>query len=81
MSKKLTQRERIIELLQGGWYSNYQIQQEIKSSSADREARRIRECPPVGYTMVQRQKKIDGYNTCLEFHLQATNSNGQIPLF
>lgn len=65
-----TQREQIIEWLKLKWLSNFQIQQIICSSSADREMRRVRKNPPEGYVMVQRPKKIEGYNTCLEYHLQ-----------
>ena len=65
--KKQTQEERIIKLLKGGWYSNYQIQNKIKSSSADRVMRRLRSKGIDGYVFVQRSKK----NTkCLEYSLE-----------
>lgn len=68
--KKLTIKQRVEELLKNGWYSNYQINLEVKSSAGDREARRLRQNPPEGYVMQQRTKKIDGYNTCLEYKLE-----------
>lgn len=62
-------RERVIDLLKANWVTNFQVQQELKSSSADREVRRVRENPPIGYKVVSRPKKIAGYNPCLEFRL------------
>ena len=43
----------------------------LRSSSADREARRIRKNPPEGYVFKQRPKKIivEGQRKCLEYRL------------
>ena len=64
-----TIREKVEEKLKENWYSNFQINLAVKSSSGDRELRRIRANVPEGYTWLQRTKKVDGYNTCLEYHL------------
>lgn len=79
--KKPSIAKKLEYLLEKHWLSNYEMQQIIRSSSADREARKIRENPPVGFKMEQRPKKIEGYNDCLEYHLQAVGENGQISLF
>ena len=41
--KKQTQEEKVVSLLKRGWFSNFQMQQKLKSSSADRAFRRARE--------------------------------------
>lgn len=65
-----TQKEKLIELLKKNWMSSFQMQQAVMSSGADRTMRRIRECPPSGYIVVQRPKKVpDGYGKCLEYKL------------
>lgn len=64
----MTQRERIIELLNKNWLSNFQIQQALKSSSADREVRRIRENPPDGYVVIKRIKEESPVR-CFEYRL------------
>lgn len=65
----MTLRQRVEELLKSGWYSNFQINMEVKSSAGDRTARIIRKFPPIGYRFAQRPKNIDGYNRCLEYSL------------
>ena len=69
---KKTIREQVKKLLMTGWYSNFQINMIIKSSSADREARRIRAQGLEGYEFKQRPKKIlmEGQRPCLEYTLQ-----------
>ncbi len=62
-----TQMEKLTVLLKEKWMSNYMMQQELRSSSADREARRLRKNPPKGYEMLQRQK--DCAVRCLEYRL------------
>lgn len=62
-------REFVINLLMNDWITNFQVQQELKSSSGDREIRRVRENPPIGFKVISRTKKIEGYNTCLEYRL------------
>ena len=74
----MTLREAIEEFLKSGWRSNYEMQQYVKSSCADSVARKIRQMPPEGYTMIQRQRKIHGYRTCLEYRLVRV---GQLSLF
>lgn len=70
----MTIKQQVIEKLKKGWYSNFQINMEVKSSSADREVRRIRENPPEGWIIVQRKKLLpDGYNPCLEYTLMPNN--------
>jgi len=68
MQKKLTQEQQVVSLLKRGWFSNYQMQQKLKSSSADRAFRRAREKGLDGYEFKQRPKK----NTpvyCLEYRI------------
>lgn len=65
----MTMRERIIQLLKDNWMTNFQVIQEVKSGSADRTVRYIKENPPTGYKVVSRTKKVEGYNPCLEFRL------------
>ena len=67
--KKETIIKGVERLLKQGWYSNFQVCMELKSASADRELRRLRENPPEGYKVVQRPKKVEGYNDCLEYRL------------
>lgn len=64
----MTLRQKVEELLKDGWYSNFQIQMFIKSSSADREARRVRENPPEGYEFKQRVKE-NSERHCYEYTL------------
>ena len=45
----MTLKKDVEELLKSGWYSNYQLQMEAHSGSADRAARNIRQNPPEGY--------------------------------
>jgi hypothetical protein len=64
-------RDEVIELLKGGWYSNFQINMKLKSSSADRIMRFIRETPPEGYYIEQRKKEMPKeYRSCLEYTLK-----------
>lgn len=68
--KKTTIRTRLIKLLGAGWYSNFQINMYMKSSSADREMRRLRKHPPLGMKIIQRKKIVPkGYGNCLEYRL------------
>lgn len=65
-------RDEVIELLKGGWYSNFQINMMLKSSSADRTMRFIRENPPQGYYIDQRKKEMPKeYRSCLEYTLKS----------
>lgn len=73
---KVTQREKLIELLKKNWMSSFQMQQAVMSSGADRTMRRIRECPPEGYMIDCRNKEfpidtngVKLYNRCLEYKL------------
>ena len=75
----MTQEEKLISLLKQYWLSAYQMQQMLKSSSADRTMRRIRKNPPGGWIVIDRKKDIDGYNKCLEYHLVKEDS--QLELF
>lgn len=65
----MAMREQVINLLMNNWITNFQVQQALKSSSADRELRRVRENPPTNYRVVSRVKDIEGYNRCLEYRL------------
>lgn len=65
----MTQREVMEKALKERWLTAYQMQQILKSSSADRIMRFIRENPPAGYKVESRQKKVKGYNTCNEYRL------------
>ena len=69
IKKKETIIKGVERLLKSGWYSNFQICMELKSASADREMRRLRENPPKGFIVAQRPKKIEGYRDCLEYRL------------
>lgn len=64
----MTMEQQIIEALKEKWMSNFQLQQEFKSSSADRIARFVRETPPENYHIEQRRKDCDRY--CLEYKLE-----------
>ena len=65
-------RDEVIELLKNGWYSNFQINMELKSSSADRIMRFVRETPPEGYYVDQRKKDMPKeYRHCLEYTLKS----------
>ena len=64
------QEKLLIDLLKKQWTSNYEAQQYLKSSSADRIIRFIRETPPEGYVVVSRNKDVpEGYNRCYEYRL------------
>ena len=43
VKKKKTQEELVVELLKKGWFTNFGMQQKLKSSSADRAFRKARE--------------------------------------
>ena len=68
MQKKLTQEQQVVSLLKRGWFSNYQMQQKLKSSSADRAFRRVREKGLDGYEFKQRVKK-DSPVRCFEYRI------------
>lgn len=65
----MNQKERLTEELKQRWMSAYEMQQFLKSSSADRIMRTIRENPPAGWLIVDRPKKIERYTPCLEYKL------------
>lgn len=65
----MTIRQEVEEKIKKQWYSYFRINMEVKSSSADRELRNIRQNPPEGYKVIQRPFKMDGYRSCLEFKL------------
>lgn len=71
----MTQREKLTAELKTRWMSAYEMQQFLKSSSADRVMRFIRENPPKDYVVVSRPKKIQGYNPCYEFKLEQIEKN------
>lgn len=64
----MKQKETLIELLKNNWLSAYQMQQALKSSSADRVMRVIRKFPPENYHIEQRRKDCETY--CLEYKLE-----------
>lgn len=70
-----TIKQRVEEILKTGWVSNFQLNMILRTSSADREARRVRKNPPAGYKFVTRKKKIKGYNPCYEFMLEELTEN------
>lgn len=72
----MTMRAKIIEALKSDWHSNLQIIELVKSGSADRTVRNIRENPPIGFKVISRPKKIEGYNSCLEYKLVEVASDG-----
>ena len=74
MGIKVNQRNLLTELLKVFWLSAYQMQQALKSSSADRIMRFIREEPPEGYSVRQIDKKVDGYEDCLQYKLVKNGS-------
>ena len=67
-TKKLTQEQQIIELCKRGWYSNYGMQQKLKSGSADRAFRRARKKGLDGYEFIQRVKK-NAPVRCFEYRI------------
>lgn len=72
-------RDEVIELLKGGWYSNFQINMELKSSSADRIMRFVRENPPEGYYVEQRKKEMPKeYRSCLEYTLKSIDEKQEV---
>lgn len=66
--KKQTQEQKVVELLKRGWFSNFGMQQKLKSSSADRAFRRAREKGLDGYEFKQRVKK-NAPVYCLEYRI------------
>ena len=72
--EKVNQRNVLTELLKLFWLSAYQMQQAMKSSSADRTMRTIRENPPEGYSIRQIDKKVEGYTDCLQYKLVRNGS-------
>ena len=72
--QKVNQRNILTELLKKFWLSAYQMQQALQSSSADRIMRFIREEPPEGYSVRQMDKKIEGYDDCLQYKLVKNGS-------
>ncbi len=66
--KKETQEDQVVKLCKKGWFSNYQMQQRLKSSSADRAYRRAREKGLEGYEFKQRPKKNSPVH-CLEYRI------------
>lgn len=65
----MTIKKDVEELLKSGWFSNFQMQQIIMSSSADREARNVRKYPPEGYVFKQRTKQ-NSERRCYEYTLE-----------
>lgn len=66
--KKLTQEQRVVELLKKGWFTNYGMQQMLKSSSADRAFRRARKAGLDGYKFIDRVKQ-NAPVYCLEYRI------------
>lgn len=66
--KKQTQEQKVVALLKRGWFSNFQMQQKLKSSSADRAFRRAREKGLDGWEFKQRPKKNSPVY-CLEYRI------------
>lgn len=66
----MTQKQRLTNLLLENWLTSFQMQMYLKSSSADRVMRFIRENPPKGYEIKSRRKKIKGYPICNEYKLE-----------
>lgn len=66
--KKQTQEQKVVALLKRGWFSNFQMQQKLKSSSADRAFRRAREKGLDGWEFKQRPKKNSSVY-CLEYRI------------
>lgn len=65
----MKQREVLERALKERWLTAYQMQQILKSSSADRIMRFIRQTPPEGFKIESRRKKIKGYALCNEYRL------------
>jgi len=66
--RKLTQEEKVVELLKKGWFTNYGMQQILKSSSADRAFRRARKKGVAGYKVVCRVKE-NAPVRCFEYRI------------
>lgn len=71
---KLTKRKLLTELLKKFWLSAFMMQRVMKSGSADRIMRFIREDPPEGYSVRQIGKNIEGYDDCLQYKLVKNGS-------
>ena len=67
-NKKETQEQQVIKLLKKGWFSNFGMQQQLKSSSADRAFRRARVKGLDGWVFKQRPKK-DAPTHCFEYRI------------
>ena len=65
-----TIRQRVEEILKTGWFSNFQLNMILRTSSADREARRVRENPPAGYKFITRIIAFYFLFSCYEFMLE-----------
>lgn len=72
---KETKTQKLTNILKYVWLTAYQMQGYLKSSSADRLMRFIRENPPKGYIMKSRKKKFDGYAMCNEYKLEKIENN------
>lgn len=71
--KKSTKTETLIKILKKRWLSNFKACELIKSASADRLIRFIRENPPKDYEFLERTKrtKIDDLTVIFkEFRLK-----------
>lgn len=68
VKKKKTQEELVVELLKKGWFTNFGMQQKLKSSSADRAFRKARERGLDGYKFIQRIKKNAPVH-CFEYRI------------
>ena len=66
----MTQKQKLTNLLFENWLTSFQMQMYLKSSSADRIMRFIRENPPKGYEVISRKKKVKGYPICNEYKLE-----------
>lgn len=65
---KQTMEEQVIELLKRGWFSNFGMQQILKSSSADRAMRSAKEKGIDGWKFISRVKK-NAPVRCFEYRL------------
>lgn len=69
---KQTQEQKIVALLKRGWYSNFQMQQKLKTSSADRAFRHARIKGLKGWIFKKRIKKNSPVR-CFEYRIVKEN--------
>lgn len=66
-SGRFTHRDQVIERLKEGWYTGYEMCNEIKSSQALARISEVKKNPPKGWHVQERKKDCD--TRCNEYRL------------